>query len=93
VVEDMLVQHGLTGKIALRVPHFTVVPLVLERTDLVLTIPERVAKVYEQGGRFKSVKPPVAIPPADVGIHWHQRFDRDPGNQWLRDLLVELFAD
>ena len=93
VVEEALAKHGLTGRIALRVPHFTVVPVVLERTDLVLTIPERVARVYERGGRFKSARPPIPIPPADVGIHWHERFERDPGNVWMRELLVELFAD
>lgn len=93
VVEDTLARHGLTGKIALRVPHFTVVPMVLSRTDLVLTIPGRVAKIYEQDGPFKSLKLPLPIPPADVGIHWHERFERDPGNRWLRELMVELFAD
>ena len=92
-VEDALAKHGLTGRIALRVPHFTVVPVVLERTDLALTIPERVAEVYEKGGRFRSLKLPFEIPAADVGIHWHERFGRDPGNMWMRSLLVELFAD
>ena len=36
---------GLTRRIALRVPHFTVVPMVLERTDLILTLPARVARI------------------------------------------------
>ena len=93
VVEEALERHGLTRRIALRVPHFTVVPMVLERTDLLLTLPSRVARVYEQGGRFKSLPPPVPIPPADVGLHWHERFDRDPGNRWLRELILELFAE
>jgi len=92
VIEEALERHGLTLRIALRVPHFTVVPMVLERTDLLLTLPSRVARVYEQGGRFKSLPPPVTIPPADVGVHWHERFDRDPGNRWLRELILELFA-
>ena len=92
VIEEALERHGLTRRIALRVPHFTVVPMVLERTDLLLTLPSRVARVYEEGGRFKSLPPPVPIPFADVGVHWHERFDRDPGNHWLRELILELFA-
>ena len=60
---------------------------------MLLTLPSRVARVYEQGGRFKSLPPPVPIPPADVGLHWHERFDRDPGNRWLRELILELFAE
>jgi DNA-binding transcriptional LysR family regulator len=92
VVEEAFERNGLNHRIALRVPHFTVVPMVLERTDLLLTLPSRVARVFEQSGHFKSLTPPVAIPPADVGVHWHERFDRDSGNRWLRALILELFA-
>ncbi len=92
VIEEALERNGLTRRIALRVPHFTVVPMVLARTDMLLTLPARVARVYEAGGRFKSLPPPVPIPAADVGVHWHERFERDPGNRWLRELVLELFA-
>jgi hypothetical protein len=47
------------------VPHFTVMPMVLERTDLILTLPARVARVYEAAAA-SSLPPPVPIPPADV---------------------------
>ena len=92
VIEEALERNGLTRRIALRVPHFTVVPMVLARTDMLLTLPARVARVYEAGGRFKSLPPPVPIPAADVGVHWHERFERDPGNRWLRELVLEMFA-
>jgi len=65
---------------------------VLERTDLILTLPARVARVYEKRGSFKALPPPVAIPAADVGVHWHDRFEADAGNRWLRALIVELFG-
>jgi DNA-binding transcriptional LysR family regulator len=92
VIEEALERAGLSRRIALRVPHFTVVPMVLERTDLILTLPARVARVYERRGNFKSLPPPVPIPPADVGVHWHERFEADPGNRWLREQLVALLA-
>ena len=92
VIEEALERAGITPRIALRVPHFTVVPMVLERTDLILTLPARVARVYEKRGNFKSLPPPVPIPPADVGVHWHERFEADPGNRWLREQLVALLA-
>lgn len=92
VIEEALERAGLARRIALRVPHFTVVPMVLERTDLILTLPARVARVYERSGKFVSLAPPVAIPPADVALHWHERFDGDLGNRWLRGLMVDLFT-
>jgi DNA-binding transcriptional LysR family regulator len=92
VIEEAFERAGISRRIALRVPHFTVVPMVLERTDLILTLPARVARVYEKRGNFKALRPPVPIPPADVGVHWHERFEADAGNRWLREQLVALFA-
>src|SRR5258708_810494 len=93
VIEEALERAGLARRIALRVPHFTVVPMVLEPTDLVLVLPARVARVFERRGKLKTLPLPVPIPPADVGVHWHTRFDADPGNRWLREQLLELFTD
>jgi len=92
VIEEALERAGVARRIALRVPHFTVVPMVLERTDLILTLPARVARVYERQGKFKSLPPPVPMPPAEVAVHWHERFEADPGNRWLREQVVDLFA-
>ena len=93
VVEEALERAGLARRIALRLPHFTVVPMVLERTDLICTLPARVAHVFERRGKLKSLPPPVAIPVADVAVHWHERFETDQGNRWLREQIVQLFAD
>src|SRR3954468_6646559 len=93
VVEEALERAGLARRIALRLPHFTVVPMVLERTDLICTLPARVARVFERRGKLKSLPPPVPIAVADVGVHWHERFEADQGNRWLREQIVDLFAD
>jgi len=92
VIEEALERAGVARRIALRVPHFTVVPMVLERTDLILTLPARVARVYERRGRFKVLPPPVTIPQAEVSVYWHERFAADPGNGWLRQQVVQLFS-
>lgn len=92
VIEEALERAGIARRIALRVPHFTVVPMVLERTDLILTLPARVARVYERRGNVRSLTPPVPIPQAEVAVHWHERFDADPGNRWLREQVIELFS-
>jgi len=91
VIEEAFERAGI--RVALRVPHFTVAPMVLERTDLLLTLPARVARVFERGGKLKSLPVPLPIPVADVGVHWHERFEADPGNRWLREQVIELFSD
>ena len=94
MIEEALERAGISRRIALRVPHFTVVPMVLERTDLILTLPARVARVYEKRGNFKSLPLPVPIPPADVGVHWHERCEGRPRQPLAAGarLVVELHS-
>jgi hypothetical protein len=49
--------HG--DRIAVRVPHFLVVPMILDRTDLVVTVPSRVAAIFARLGNFKVLKLPL----------------------------------
>ena len=92
IVEQTLRNQGLVRKIALRVPHFTVVPMILARTDHMVIVPEGLVRAIAPFGRFKSLKPPVDIPSLDVKLHWHERFDQDPGIAWLRGVLTDLYA-
>jgi hypothetical protein len=34
----------------------------------------------------------VALPSYKVKLHWHSRFNADPGNAWLRSVFADLFA-
>ena len=93
IVEQTLRNKGLARRIALRVPHFTVVPMILARTDHMVIVPEGLMRAIARFGRFKSLKPPVDIPALDVKVHWHERFGRDPGIAWLRGVLLDLYAE
>jgi DNA-binding transcriptional LysR family regulator len=93
IVEQTLRNQGLVRRIALRVPHFTVVPMILARTDHMVIVPEGLVRAITPFGRFKALKPPVDIPALDVKVHWHERFDRDPGVSWLRGVLIDLYAE
>jgi len=92
VVERMLAEEGLGGSIALRVPHFMVVPMILARTDLVCTVPWQLAQAFKAMGSFRTHEVPLAIPTFDVRLLWHERFEQEPGNRWLREQLLDLFA-
>lgn len=93
IVEQTLRNKGLARRIALRVPHFTVVPMILARSDHMVIVPEGLMRAIARFGRFKSLKPPVDIPALDVKVHWHERFGRDPGIAWLRGVLLDLYAE
>jgi len=93
VIEETFLAEGLGARIAVRVPHFLVVPMILARTDLIVTVPSRVAAVFARLGNFKVLKLPLPMPSFEVRLHWHQRYNQDPANRWLRAVMAELYAE
>lgn len=92
---DRLVGKALGGmgaarKVALRVPHILVIPKVVETTDLLVTLPRRMAASFESQERFRLLPPPFSIPPLTLMLYWHERFNADPANRWLRTTIAEL---
>jgi DNA-binding transcriptional LysR family regulator len=90
-------QGAIEGAIApdrvlLRVPSFVAAAVVASRTDGVATIPANLAGDLGQLGLVTFV-PPIAIPPIEVAQYWHERYQRDPGHRWLRQLCVDLLGD
>ncbi|MGE8158785.1 LysR family transcriptional regulator [Paraburkholderia sp. NPDC080076] len=88
-IDDALRARGLHRHIALRVPHFTVIPQILQRTDWMVTLPRGVARVFNETGQFSIYPLPVEFPAIESSVHWHATFDNDEGNRWLRELVVE----
>jgi hypothetical protein len=35
---------------------------------------------------------PAKLPDIAINMFWHAKYNRDPGNMWLRQLFVELFS-
>jgi DNA-binding transcriptional LysR family regulator len=84
---------GLNENVTLAIPHFMVLPRILAETDLAVIMPERLSREFGQMGRYKVWSPPVGLPAIDVSVHWYWRFQGDPGNRWLRDLIKSLFGE
>ncbi|MEC5318704.1 LysR family transcriptional regulator [Brenneria populi subsp. brevivirga] len=85
ITDSILAAAGLTRHVALSVPHFLFVISVLERTDLVAMLPERLAR--NQPG-LQVTEPPVAVPGFDMAMLWHERVHRDPAHRWLREFIT-----
>lgn len=88
-----LARQNITRKVVLQVPNFLGVAFVVERTDLVVTIPIRLAEMLSDHGRFRIFPTPFSVSGYTVKQFWHERFHHDPGNRWLRALLRELLGE
>jgi DNA-binding transcriptional LysR family regulator len=75
------------------VGNFLSLPVVIAQSDLVVIMGSRLAKKLEQLVPLTIMPPPVKLPSYTVSLFWHERFDRDPANLWLRSVYTDLFGE
>lgn len=90
-VERELQRLGVRRDVALRLPGFIGLGMLLAATDLLLTAPQRVARALERGADVKRLALPFGLPRLPVGQHWHERGQDDQANRWLRSVVSDLF--
>ncbi|WP_319533036.1 LysR family transcriptional regulator [uncultured Cohaesibacter sp.] len=86
-IDGQLAQLDAKRKIAMSVAEFTLVPHMLERTDLVFTSSWPFAEQMAQSGNLTIVKAPPELARMRFYTLWHERSHLSPGNQWFRKLL------
>jgi DNA-binding transcriptional LysR family regulator len=87
VVSRALSEVGLERRVAVEVPYFSLVPALLRDTNLIATVPSRLADQLARDHGLSLLPPPVKLPRFEVCMAWHPRFEREPGLLWLGDLL------
>ena len=90
-VERAVARHRLP--VALTLPHFMAVPVIVSQTDYIVTVPRRLAQAFAGFPGIVMVESPISIAPFEIKQHWHERYHHDPANQWLRALIAELFLE
>lgn len=76
--------------VAVSLPHYAAVPGILSATDMVATLPERMARPLAQAGTHVILDLPYEPLEVSAEAIWHQRGDRDGGLQWLLGELVDV---
>jgi DNA-binding transcriptional LysR family regulator len=86
LVDRPLSELGKRRKAALRLPFFVPAVEALEKTLLLLTIPERLANRMDPR-KTRLVEAPKEIPPYYQTMSWSDRLNTDPLHSWFRDCL------
>ncbi len=92
-INQKLEKAGVLNEAQFRVPHFTAVPYIVSNTDLVVTVPQKLAERTATPFNLEYVRPPLRLPSLQTNIFWHRLFNQDEGNQWLRGFIADLFAE
>jgi DNA-binding transcriptional LysR family regulator len=89
-VDLALKRLGLAQHVAVRMPHFMAIPGILERSDLVAVVPEMLAELFCRDGRLAMQPFPAPLAQLQIRVFWHQRFEQDAANRWMRELVIRL---
>jgi DNA-binding transcriptional LysR family regulator len=92
-IDLLLDRAGVKRNIRLEVPHFVAVGHILHSTDMIATLPERFALRCQEPFDLVVSPHPVPLPEIAITLFWHGKYHRDPASLWLRQLIVDLFAD
>jgi len=90
IVDAVLARRRMTRRIALRIPSFLAAPLVVARSDLIVTMPRKAAMEFAAIAPLALVEPPIALAPFDVSQLWHERRHADARHAWLRRMVQSV---
>lgn len=92
-VENIVGEQRVKRRVALTVPHFLVLPTIVAQTDVIVTIPHRMALSFGPLANIRLFTPPIKFPVISIKQHWHERFHHDPANRWMRGVIAQLFRE
>ena len=90
LIDRSLAEAGLQRRVAAHLSYFLAAMSMLEKTDLVLTIPARIAEPV-LGLLLPRLKAPKELPAIRYSMLWHPRFDSDLLHVWLRETVRQIF--
>jgi DNA-binding transcriptional LysR family regulator len=92
-VDELLERGGVARHVLLTVPHFVAVGHILQHSDLVATVPERLAQALAGPFGLAYARHPAPLPEIAINMFWHAKYQKDPANEWLRSLVFRVHAD
>jgi DNA-binding transcriptional LysR family regulator len=92
-VDELLQRSGIERTVQLTVPHYVSVGHILQRSELITTVPEKLADQLLKPFGLAKVAHPAKLPEVAINAFWHAKYHRAPANRWLRSVVFELFGD
>jgi DNA-binding transcriptional LysR family regulator len=94
VLERYLTRKRIRRQVVLQTPHFTSIPMIVAKSDLIVTVPEPLAAYFSNlTANLRMVSLPVQLPRIDIKQHWHRKFHYDARTKWLRGLVSEIYQN
>jgi DNA-binding transcriptional LysR family regulator len=90
VVDDHLASLGLVRSVAVKSAHFSLIPLMVAQSRLVLTTGRLFCSRFVDALPVKIVRCPIAFPPLTYYQLWHEVTHASAASKWLREQVREV---
>ncbi|MDN5842934.1 MAG: LysR family transcriptional regulator [Alcaligenaceae bacterium] len=89
-IKEAVNRLGVQRHIAISKPTFMGVPFLIGESDLISTMPERIAKRFTNITKIRTFELPFHLEPINVVLMWHDRTHNHPLHRWLRDVIADV---
>jgi DNA-binding transcriptional LysR family regulator len=90
MIDLALAKRGLRRHVSVELPHFQSMPLLVKNTELICTLPNRMAHLYAETFQLQTYEVPLRVPKFPIYLIWHCSMDADPAHTWLRHNLINF---
>ena len=92
-VDDLIRRAGVERSVRLTIPHYVSVGHLLQRSDMLATVTERLAESLAEPFNLSFRPHPIDLPEIAINVFWHAKVHRSPAHQWLRGVVFDLFGE
>ncbi len=89
----VLAAHGLLERVAVDATRFSMLPYLLEKTDLVAIVPEFVGEVFTASHRVRLVRLPFETEPIEIALYARHESSRTPAQRWLVRFMAQVLGE
>jgi DNA-binding transcriptional LysR family regulator len=92
LIDIELSRRGLHRQVFLRSQHNLTACMVVSKTDMLLTLPERHAQLLNTDLANQVYPFPLPAPRLEAHLYWHESVENDQANRWLREEIEKVLA-
>ncbi len=90
IPEKRLAANGYKRRTVIQVPYFAAAMQGVVGTELIATVPRRIAMMEAHNPAIKVLPPPVELAGFNYLMNWHPRVATDSSHIWLRKTIREV---
>jgi DNA-binding transcriptional LysR family regulator len=92
IVDEALTKLGKRRRLVAGLPFFLPALSTVARTDMVATIPSRLATVFAEFFGLNVFQPPIQLPTYGASAIWHERNDNNELIRWMLERVIAVLS-